>query len=41
MTAGMTDRGVRFNNEGMAIRGKRLYLAPEDGNTRVFVYRLP
>ena len=39
--AGKTDRGVRYTNEGMAIRDGLLYLAPEDGPTRVFVFELP
>lgn len=38
---GKTDRGVRFTNEGMTVRGNLLYLAPEDGPSRVFVFELP
>jgi len=37
-TAGKTDRGVWHTNEGVAVRGKRLYLLPEDGRSRLFVY---
>jgi Family of unknown function (DUF6454) len=39
--AGVTDRGVRFTNEGMAIRDGKLYLLPEDGPSRLFVFQLP
>jgi hypothetical protein len=38
--AGATDRGVRFSNEGMTIRKGKLYLLPEDGPSRLFVFRL-
>jgi hypothetical protein len=38
ITAGKTDRGVRFNNEGMTIRAGKLYLLPEDGPSRLFVW---
>lgn len=38
ITAGKTDRGVRFTNEGMTIRGGKLYLLPEDGPSRLFVW---
>lgn len=40
LPAGKTDRGVRFTNEGMAIRDGKLYLLPEDGPSRLFVFRL-
>ena len=40
VTAGKTDRGVRYTNEGMAVRGDRLYLLPEDGPSRLFVFDL-
>lgn len=33
---GQTDRGVLFTNEGMALRGGKLYLLPEDAPTRLF-----
>lgn len=39
--AGETDRGVRFTNEGMAIANGKLYLLPEDGPSRLFVFQLP
>jgi len=39
--AGETDRGVRFTNEGMAVGDGKLYLLPEDGPSRLFVFRLP
>lgn len=38
ITAGKTDRGVRFTNEGMTIRSGKLYLLPEDGPSRLFVW---
>lgn len=39
--AGKSDRGVLLTHEGMAIAGDRLYLLPEDGPSRLFVFRLP
>jgi beta-lactamase class A len=39
--AGKTSRGVLLTHEGMAIAADRLYLLPEDGPSRLFVYRLP
>jgi outer membrane protein assembly factor BamB len=39
--AGKTDRGVRFTHEGFAIRGGRIYLLPEDGPSRLFVFPIP
>lgn len=39
--AGETDRGVRFTNEGMAVGDGKIYLLPEDGPSRLFVFRLP
>lgn len=39
--AGNTDRGVALTHEGMAVRGNRLYLLPEDSPSRLFIYRLP
>lgn len=39
--AGKTDRGVPYTNEGMAIRGDRVFLLPEDGPSRLFEFRLP
>jgi hypothetical protein len=38
---GKTDRGVAMTHEGMAIAGDRLYLLPEDGPSRLFVFPLP
>lgn len=38
--SGKTDRGVRFTNEGMAVVNGKLYLLPEDGPSRLFVFRL-
>lgn len=40
LTTGNTDRGQPYTREGMAIRGGRLYLLPEDGPSRLFIYRL-
>ncbi len=40
ITAGITDRGVPLTNEGMAVRGGKLYLLPEDGPSRLFVFSL-
>ncbi len=41
ITAGQTSRGVPYTNEGMAIRGIRLLLVPEDSPSRLFEFRLP
>lgn len=41
IVTGVTDRGVPFTNEGMAIRAGVLYLLPEDDHSRLFRYRLP
>jgi hypothetical protein len=39
--AGVTDRGFRYTEEGMALQGRDLYLLPEDGpTTRLFHFRL-
>jgi hypothetical protein len=32
---------VRFTQEGMAFRKGKLYLLPEDGRSRLFVFQLP
>ena len=40
LTAGSTDRGASYTREGMGIRGDRLFLLPEDGPSRLFVFRL-
>ncbi len=37
---GQTDRGRAYNAEGMAIRDGRLYLLPEDGQSRLFIFDL-
>ena len=39
--AGQTSRGTPYTNEGMALRGTRLLLAPEDSPSRLFEFRLP
>ena len=41
IATGLTDRGVRFSNEGMAIHNGVLFLLPEDDPSRLFRYRLP
>ena len=41
LTAGKTDRGDSYTREGMAIRNGNLYLLPEDGPSRLFIFRLP
>jgi hypothetical protein len=41
MTAGPTSRGLPYTNEGMAVRGVRLLLLPEDSPSRLFEFRLP
>jgi beta-lactamase class A len=38
---GKSNRGVVLTHEGMAIAGDRVYLVPEDGPSRVLVYRFP
>lgn len=40
LTAGKTDRGVPFTNEGMDVRDGLLYLLPEDSPSRLFVFQL-
>jgi hypothetical protein len=40
ITVGKTDRGASFTREGMLIRGDELMLLPEDGASRLFVFRL-
>src|SRR5262249_8287531 len=37
---GKTDKGVRYMNEGMTVRGKSLFLLPEDGPSRLFEFTL-
>jgi len=38
--SGKTDRGVPYTNEGMAVRGDRLFLLPEDDPSRLFEFRV-
>lgn len=38
---GKTDRGVVLTHEGMAIDDGKLYFLPEDGPSRLLVYKLP
>lgn len=40
LPAGKTDRGDTFTREGMAVRDGRLYLLPEDGPSRLFVFKI-
>jgi hypothetical protein len=40
MTVGKTSRGESFSREGMALLGDELMLLPEDGPSRLFVFRL-
>jgi hypothetical protein len=37
---GNTDRGAQYSREGMAIRGNELLLLPEDGPSRLFIFRV-
>jgi hypothetical protein len=38
VSTGVTDRGVAYTQEGMTLRGGRLYLLPEDGPSRLFAF---
>jgi len=38
---GQTDRGASYASEGMALRGDRLLLLPEDSPSRLFEFRVP
>ena len=40
LSAGVTDHGVLFTREGMAITEDRLLLLPEDGPSRLFIFKL-
>jgi hypothetical protein len=40
LSAGVTDRGVLFTREGMALSDNRLLLLPEDGPSRLFIFKL-
>jgi hypothetical protein len=37
---GVTDRARPYTGEGMALKGRDLFLVPEDGPSRVFHFRL-
>ena len=41
LKVGRTDRGVAYTHEGLAVAGGKLWLAPEDSPSRLFVFRLP
>ena len=38
VVAGQTSRRITYTHEGMAYRDGRLYLLPEDGRSRLFVF---
>jgi hypothetical protein len=40
VAAGQSSRGVPYTSEGMAVRGDRLYLLPEDSPSRLFEFRI-
>ncbi len=40
LKVGNTDRGFPFTREGMAIHGRQLMLLPEDGPSRLFIFKL-
>jgi hypothetical protein len=40
VTTGRTSRGVSYTNEGMAIRGDRIFFLPENSPSRLFEFRL-
>jgi hypothetical protein len=40
LPAGKTSRGIPYTAEGMAIRGDRILLLPEDSPSRLFEFRL-
>uniref|UniRef100_Q02AC9 Glutamine cyclotransferase n=1 Tax=Solibacter usitatus (strain Ellin6076) TaxID=234267 RepID=Q02AC9_SOLUE len=40
VAAGKSSRGVPYTSEGMAIRGSRVYLLPEDSPSRLFEFNL-
>ncbi len=41
VTTGQNDRGVTYTREGMTYRNGRLYLLPEDGRSRLFIFTQP
>ena len=38
--SGPTDRGIRYTEEGMTLKGNDLFLVPEDGPSRMFRFKL-
>ena len=40
ISTGKTDRGILYTNEGMTVHDGKLYLLPEDGPSRLFVFKL-
>jgi len=38
---GNTDRGEPLSREGMTVFENRLWLLPEDGDSRLFVFEIP
>lgn len=40
LEVGLTDRGVALTHEGMATRGRRLWLLPEDTPSRLFLFEM-
>jgi len=38
---GRTSRGIAYTNEGMTVRGNRVFLLPEDGPSRLFEFLVP
>jgi len=38
---GRTSRGIAYTNEGMTVRGNRVFLLPEDGPSRLFEFLIP
>jgi len=40
LRAGATDRAAPYSGEGMTLKGRDLYLIPEDGPSRLFHFRL-
>jgi hypothetical protein len=41
IAVGETSRGIPYTSEGMAVRGDRLFLLPEDSPSRLFQFRYP
>jgi len=40
LPVGQSSRGISYSSEGMAVRGDRLLLLPEDSPSRLFEFRL-